>query len=319
MEKRVKTAFFGTPEIAVPALKALFETTDLQGVVCQPDRPAGRGLKLTPCAVKEAALALGLEVHQPVKVKTGNLDEWLRARGVEAALVLAYGRILPPAVLSAPRYGCINLHASLLPKYRGAAPINWAIINGETESGISLMRMEEGLDTGPVFARRVISLRPALTAGELAVRMAALAADMVKEDLPGVFSGLVPTAQDPELATHAPPLDNTHCQLDFTRPAQKIVDQILGLSPRPGAFTHLGTKRLKVLSASATPHEDPGAAPGEVVRAERDWILVQCGEGLLRILEAQLEGRKALGASDLVQGRAISQGQRLGAHGGAVR
>ncbi|MEN9577823.1 MAG: High confidence in function and specificity [Pseudomonadota bacterium] len=313
MEKRVKTAFFGTPDIAVPALKALVETTDVRGVVCQPDRPAGRGLQLSACAVKLAALELGLEVHQPVKVKTGNLDEWLRAHEVEAALVIAYGRILPPAVLEVPRFGCINLHASLLPKYRGAAPINWVLINGETETGISLMRMDEGLDTGPVFSQHRLSLTPQPNAGELARRMSALAAEIVRLDLPKVFAGLEPIPQDPGLATHAPPLHGPDCQLDFTQSSSALVNRILGLSPRPGAFTTLGAKRLKILNAETTEFTDHGAEPGEIVRAERDCILVKSGDGLVRIVEAQLEGRKALGAGDLVQGRAVSRGQRLGA------
>src|SRR5450432_2108021 len=179
----VRAVFFGTPAIAVPALRALAEVAEIVGVVCQPDRPAGRGLKLQPPAVKTAALELGYAVHQPVKVKTGNLDQWLSDRAPDVALVLAYGRILPSAVLSAPRRGCMNLHASLLPRWRGAAPINWSIMHGDHETGVCLMQMDEGLDTGPVYARRAIAIGDQETAGELAERLAATSAQLVREVL----------------------------------------------------------------------------------------------------------------------------------------
>src|SRR5262245_61527634 len=172
----MRTVFFGTPELAVPAFRALAETTEVVGVVCQPDRPAGRGLRLTEPAVKRAARELGIDVHQPVKVKTGNLHDWLGERRVDVAVVLAYGRMLPKAVLDVPGRGCMNLHASLLPRYRGAAPINWAIARGERETGVSLMQMDEGMDTGPVFTMRSIEIGPEETAGELAARIAELSA-----------------------------------------------------------------------------------------------------------------------------------------------
>ncbi len=310
----VNTAFFGTPPIAVAALQALNEITNVVGVVCQPDRPAGRGLKLQPCAIKQAALELGLEVHQPRKVKTGTLHEWLAERRVEAVVVMAYGRILPPAVLTSPRLGCINLHASLLPKYRGAAPINWAIMRGETHTGISLMQMEEGLDTGPVFAQRSIPISAEMNAGELAQQMSALAAECVRLDLPSVFKGATPTAQDHSAATHAPPILREHCEVDWAQPAEQIHNQVRGLAPRPSAFSWAGDKRLKLLRTSASDWaRDEAASPGRVIVCQKGLILVQTGSRPLQVHEAQLEGRKALDADQLINGRALTTGQQLGA------
>ena len=308
----MRTAFFGTPPICVPALHALAETTELVGVVCQPSRPAGRGLSVRDPAAKVAALELGLPVHQPVKVKTGNLDEWLKEREVECAVVLAYGRILPEAVLSAPRLGCLNLHASLLPRYRGAAPINWAIVRGETETGISLMQMDSGLDTGPVFCERRTSIGPEETAGELAVRLGHLAAEVVREDLPRVESGqLDAKPQNEAEATHAPPLKREDGRIDWQRSSTDIANLVRGMAPRPGAYTSISGATLKVLQSK--PHaEAPGAPPGTVVIADRGGIFVACGQGRLEILVAQKQGRKALPAGDLVNGRVLSAGNLLG-------
>lgn len=315
----MKTAFFGTPPIAVAALQALSETTEVVGVVCQPDRPAGRGLKLRPCAVKQAAQELSLSVHQPRKVKTGNLHEWLAERRVEAAIVLAYGRILPPAVLSAPRFGCINLHASLLPKYRGAAPINWAIVHGETKSGISLMQMDEGLDTGPVFLRRELEITESMTAGELAHATAELAAKVVTDDLPRVWGGHQAKPQDHTAATHAPPIERHHCEINWTHSAEAIRNLVRGMAPRPSAFTWHGKKRLKLLKTGLSDLDaPPDSPPGTVLVAERDLILVQTGDRPLRVIEAQLEGRKTLGAAELVNGRTIRASDVLGSPPGAA-
>ncbi|MEZ4374657.1 MAG: methionyl-tRNA formyltransferase [Polyangiaceae bacterium] len=305
--------FFGTPQIAVPALRALVETTEVVGVVCQPDRPAGRGMKLAAPAVKQAALELGLEVHQPVKVKTGNLHEWLAERRVDVAVVLAYGRILPDAVLAAPRVGCINLHASLLPRYRGAAPINWAIMNGETLSGISLMQMDAGLDTGAVFCVRELPIAATETAGELAERMAQTAAAMVREDLPRVVAGeLKATPQAAELATHAPPLEKHDLVVDWSWNATRVANWVRGLSPLPCARTTLEGKTLKLQEARVCQGSCPTGAPGEVVIADKSGLVIACGEGAIELVRGQIEGRKALGAVDLVNGRVLALGARLG-------
>ncbi len=285
------------------------------GVVCQPDRPRGRGMKLSPCPVKALALELGLEVHQPVAVKKGDLHEWLKARQVQAAIVMAYGRILPPPVLDAPEYGCINLHASLLPKYRGAAPINWVLMNGESETGICLMRMDVGLDTGPVFSERRLAIRPGTTAGELTERLGALGEVVIREDLPAVFAGQRPTPQDDSQATHAPPLVGADCVLDWSKPAVALANQVMGLSPKPGAFTTMDGKRLKILRAEPANVDNPTPPPGRIVVAQGNNLIVSSGDGYLRVLEAQLPGKRALAARDLVNGRALVEGMLLGSDG----
>jgi methionyl-tRNA formyltransferase len=319
---RVRSVFFGTPAIAVPALLALHEVSELVGVVCQPDRPQGRGLHVAACAVKQAAELLKLEVYQPEKVRDGKLAAWLSARAADVALVLAYGRILPKEVLTAPVHGCVNLHASLLPRYRGAAPIQWSLMNGESETGISLMRMEEGLDTGPVFAQRRCPIPPNMNAGQLTEQLAELAAEAVRGDLRLVTSGHSPQPQDDTLATHAPPIEPEHGRIDWTRPALALHNQVRALSPRPGAFTELKGKRLRLLEtrvgvgtlANAVLPAAP-VVPGEVVLAQGELVLVSTGDGWLRIEQAQLEGKRALGARDLVNGRAIEKGTRLGTLG----
>ncbi len=311
----MRTIFFGTPAIAVPALRALAETTELVGVVCQPDRPKGRGLELGAPPVKLAAGELGVEVHQPVKVKTGNLDEWIRARVPDVALVIAYGRILPPAVLAAPRFGCMNLHASLLPKLRGAAPIQWALIGGETETGISLMQMDEGMDTGPVYSMRRIPIGAEETAGELATRLAELAAVVVREDLPGaVVGGHHAAPQDDALATLAPPLRSGDARLDWTGASSDLVNRVRGFEPDPGAHTTLRGKRLRVhqLRISAYP---ASAAPGTVVLADKGGVVIATGAGSVELVRAQLEGKRVVAARDLVNGRQLAAGDVLGGAG----
>ncbi|MEZ4224965.1 MAG: methionyl-tRNA formyltransferase [Polyangiaceae bacterium] len=309
---RARTVFFGTPAIAVPALRALCEVSRVVGVICQPDRPAGRGMRLTPPAVKVAALQLGLEVHQPVKVKTGTVDQWLRERDAQLAVVMAYGRILPPPVLAAPRLGCVNLHASLLPKYRGAAPIQRAIWAGERVTGISLMQMDAGLDTGPVFCRYELSIGADEDTAGLTERLGDLAARVVREQIPLLFAGQITAEpQDAAAATHAPPLEREESTLDFTSSAVELARQIRALSPRPGAATRLDGKRLRITAARAAslPVDGP---PGTVTIWDKKRILVATGEGTLELLRAQLEGRKELPAQDLANGRVVGEGVVLG-------
>ncbi|HMJ12317.1 MAG TPA: methionyl-tRNA formyltransferase [Polyangiaceae bacterium] len=314
----MRAVFFGTPAIAVPALRALADIGELVGVVCQPDRPAGRGLTLTEPAVKQAARELGVSAHQPVKVKTGALHEWLASLNADVAVVLAYGRILPAAVLSAPRLGCLNLHASVLPKYRGAAPINWAIVHGEDHTGISLMHMDEGLDTGPVYTRHSLAIGELETAGELAQRLAELAAEVVRRDVPRVVCGeLRATPQNDSEATFAPPLTREHSRIDWSQSARSIVNLVRGMAPRPGAHTTLRGKALRVLAARPAPEltlpaEQASLLPGSLKILGRSKVCVSTGEGLVELLRAQLEGKKELAASDLVNGRALAEGDVLG-------
>jgi methionyl-tRNA formyltransferase len=224
---------------------------------------------------------------------------------------MAYGRILPPAVLEAPRLGCLNLHASLLPAYRGAAPIQWALIGGETQTGISLMQMDAGLDTGPVFCERALNILPDWDAGRLHDEIAALGNVVIREELPRALEGeLTATPQDDSQASHARPLTAEDTHLDLSQPADRVLGWIRGLGPRPGAQVKLGGKRLKILAAKVLERESRGEV-GRVVLADKGAVVVQTGEGTIGILRAQLEGRKALDAADLVNGRAIAQGQTL--------
>lgn len=312
----MRALFFGTPAIAVPALSALAELAEIVGVVCQPDRPKGRGLELSAPPVKVRAAELGLPVLQPAKIRTPEFAAWMRDADADVALVIAYGRILPPAVLTAPRRGCLNLHASLLPYYRGAAPITWAVVNGETETGISLMQMDEGMDTGPVFSQHRVPIGPEMTADELAVLLGREAAAVVRSDLLRAVQGdgaLTAAPQDHAAATMAPLLDKEHGRISFARPARAVHDHVRGMTSWPGAFTTAGGKTLKVLESRTLSEHGETAPPGTVVAATREGIDVACTEGTLRILRAQLEGRKALTAAELVTGRALREGMILGA------
>ncbi|MFO0586678.1 MAG: methionyl-tRNA formyltransferase [Polyangiaceae bacterium] len=310
--QKIRALFFGTPAIAVPSLEALAEVADVVGVVCQPDRPSGRGLVLTPPPVKERALALGLDVVQPEKIRTPDFAEWVKGRDADVALVIAYGRILPKAILEAPRRGCLNLHASLLPKYRGAAPITWSIWHGEQETGISFMQMDEGCDTGPVYTVHKTPIGPDTTSDELFVTMGLLAADVVRADLLRVVEGAVSaTPQDGSQATMAPLLKKEDGRIDWTRDMAAVHDHVRAMTSWPGAFTHAGGKVLKVL-ATARGADSTSADPGTVVTADKHGIEIACGKGTLRLLRAQLEGKKALSAPELVSGRAVSAAMVLG-------
>ena len=306
-----RAVFFGTPAIALPALRALTEVAEVVGVVTQPDRPSGRGLEVHATPVKALANELGIEVTQPLKVRTGELREWLLARRPDVLVVLAYGRILPVDVLEAAPRGAINLHASLLPRYRGAAPIAWSILRGEKETGVSLMQMDAGMDTGAVLSRHALSIGADETGGELTERLAELAAAVVKSDLARAVRGeLTPEPQDAALATDAPPLERDAGRIDFAKPAAELKNLVRGLAPRPGAFTTLGGKTLRIASVQAGDATRPGA-PGSV-HVERGVPYVTTGRGSLEIVNAQLEGRRMASGRDLVNGRVLRPDLVLG-------
>ncbi len=321
----MRAVFMGTPEFAVPCLDALVEVCrarggDVVGVVCQPDRPAGRGMQLTPPPVKVRAQALGLEVIQPKKVRDGSLSAWIRDKQADVALVVAYGRILPRDVLDAPKHGCLNVHASLLPKYRGAAPITWAIVRGERETGVGLMRMEEGLDTGGVYAEARTPIDPDETAFELSARLSRVAADLVRASLVDTVEGRLPIRpQDDAQATLAPILKKEDGVIDWSKPARAVHDHVRGMSPWPAATTTLPRgKLLKVLRTRASDVRIASPverAPGVVVLADKSGVFVACGEGgaeTLEIVDAQPEGKRAMAARELVPGRVLSAGIQLG-------
>jgi methionyl-tRNA formyltransferase len=307
----VKTVFFGTPEIAVPALETLTQISDVRGVVCQPDRPAGRGMQQRAPAIKSWALQHGLPLLQPEKVRDGRLRSWLADRDADVAVVLAYGRILPPDVLTTPRCGCLNLHASLLPRHRGAAPMEWAILTGDEMTGVSLMQMDEGLDTGPVFSQHSLLLAPGETADSLARRIALLAAEVLRQDLrPAVEGALTPRPQDPASVTLAPPIRHDDQLLDFTQSAMALERRIRALFPKPGAVTAVRNRRLKILAARIA-DESANGPPGTAT-VSRGRILIATGSGTLEPTRVQLEGKAAQSAADMANGRGVVNGDLLG-------
>lgn len=309
---RPRVVFFGTPEIAVPTLARLLRDAEVRAVVAQPDRPRGRGQKVGAPPTKVLAALTGVPVLQPLKMKDPALWETLASFGADVFVVIAYGRILPPAILGIPPRGCVNVHASLLPAYRGAAPIQWAILRGEKRTGVTLMQMDEGLDTGPMLARVETPIGPDETAGELGARLGELGAGLLGDELPAIVAGtLPPEPQDGRHATHAPLLDKESGRLRFDRPAQELHDLVRGMNPWPSATTTLQGKLLKVHRTRPAPGE-PAGAPGTIVAAGGDGIWVACADGALVLTEVQLEGRQRMRAGDFVAGARLVPGERLG-------
>lgn len=296
----------------MPCLEALHDMSDVAVVISQPDRPAGRGLAMRPPAVKQRALELGLEVWQPTKVRTAEFAEKLRALEADVAVVVAYGRILPRTVLDAPRMGCVNVHASLLPRWRGAAPIQWSIVDGDAETGVTLMQMDEGMDTGSILATASIPIARDDDAASLGDRLSQLGADLLRDQLPRYVAGdLAATPQDESAATMAPLLNKEHGRIDWHRSAQAVHDQIRGMNPWPGAQTLLGERRIKVHRAIASTLDPEGALPGQVIALDPEGILVACAEGTLEIQELQESGRKRVDARAFASGRGVAVGERF--------
>jgi methionyl-tRNA formyltransferase len=319
MTMRLRVAFLGSPEFAVPTLKALLLAEDVVCVVTQPDKPAGRGQKLVAPAVKLVAEQAGVPVLQPRSARTPELAQALRDLRPDVAVVVAYGKILPQQVLDVPAHGCLNVHASLLPKYRGAAPIQWAIIRGETATGVTIMQLDAGMDTGPMLLSRVVPIHEGETAGELSPRLAAAGAELMLVAMERLKAGaLVATPQEHAQHTMAPLLTKDDGVIDWTRPAAEIVNRVRGVDPWPGAHTTLGGEPLKMWRASLVPGS---GAPGEVLGVDATGLIVACGgegagghgaAGAVAIRELQLPGRKRLDARALVAGRPIPAGTRLG-------
>jgi methionyl-tRNA formyltransferase len=299
----------------VPSLDALTGVAEVVGIVCQPDKPAGRGLAMKAPPVKERGMELGLPVVQPTKLRTGEFAEWVRAQRVEVALVVAYGRILPREVLEGPGLGCVNVHASLLPRYRGAAPITWAVVLGEAETGVTLMKLDEGMDTGPTFARVATPIDPDETAGDLSERLALLGADAVRVHLPPYLAGAVTLVpQEDSASTSAPMLRKDDGRIDWSKPAPRVHDHIRGMSPWPGAFTQAHGRTVKVPRARALALTKAGreSRPGEVLIADKSRVIVACGEGCVELLSVQPEGKRAMTGVEWAMGRGVSEGDVLG-------
>ncbi|HIZ83556.1 MAG TPA: methionyl-tRNA formyltransferase [Firmicutes bacterium] len=307
----MKLVFMGTPDFAVPCLTALQEAGhEIAAVFTQPDKPKGRGYALTPPPVKEKALSYGLPVYQPATVRDGEAEALLREIGPDAVAVVAYGKILPPALLEIPRYGCINVHASLLPRHRGASPIQWAIVCGDEKTGVTTMQMAEGMDTGDILEQVETPIDPDETAESLHDRLSHMGAKLLVQTLQDLEAGTVtPIKQDEALATKAPLIRKEMGQMDFAKTAGELHNLARGFYPWPGAYTTLGGKRLKVLETRLAAGD---GAPGEVLCAEGRLTVACGGHTALELVRVQLEGKKPLTAADLLRGHPIPAGTRLG-------
>ena len=308
----MRVVFMGTPDFAVETLEAIIkEGHELAGVVTQPDKPKGRGKNMQFTPVKEIAVARGIPVYQPVRVKEPEFIEELKKMNPEVIVVVAFGQILPKEILDMPKYGCVNVHASLLPKYRGAAPIQWAVIDGEKESGVTTMLMGEGLDTGDMLKKTVVPLEKDETGGSLHDKLAAKGAKLLIETLKELQTGTATrTKQDDSLSNYAKMLDKHLGQIDFTKPAEEIERLIRGLNPWPSAFTGIDGKTLKIWSATVINREAEGKF-GEVVEVNQDSILVKTGNGLLQLDEVQLEGKKRMETDAFLRGYPVEVGTIL--------
>lgn len=312
---RLRVAFMGSPAFAVPPLQMLLERGDVQvvRVVSQPDKPAGRGRQLVAPAVKEVALAAGVEVAQPGKLRTPPFAEVLRPLGLDLIVVVAYGRILPPDLLAVPRLGCWNVHGSLLPRFRGAAPIQHAVLAGEQRTGVTLMQMDEGLDTGPMLLTRELAIADDDTAGTLFDRLAPLGAAALSAGLDQLRAGtLRAVAQDAAQATLAPILTKEQGRIDWARPAPAVRDHVRGMDPWPGAFTALGDEVLKLWQARLAEAPPTPAAPGTVLGIAGERLVVACGQGAVALGEGQLPGRRRMSMAALAAGRKLPPGLVLG-------
>ncbi len=299
MHLMTRVVFMGSPEFAVPTLRALAGRYEMRGVVTQPDRQAGRGRELRAPAVKSAAIELGIPVVQPPRLRETEAMQALRDWAPDVVIVAAFGQILRPEVLNLPSHGCLNVHASLLPRWRGAAPIQAAILAGDAETGITIMKMDEGLDTGGILAQARVAITPAETAASLSDKLAHLAPDLLMEALPGYLEGkLRPIPQDASKATKAPLLKKEDGLLDLNRPAEELERRVRAMNPWPGAFILWEEQRLRILKAHVV---DEAARPGEHVIHEKG-MAVGTGGGLLALDEVQLEGRKAMPSEQFLAG-----------------
>ena len=319
----MRIVFMGTPESAVPTLRrCLQDGHDVVAVWTQPDRASGRGNRVSASPVKEFALSQGLTIHQPTRIKTDDAAELFRSHNADAAVVVAYGRILPQSFLEAPKHGCINVHFSLLPKYRGAAPVNWAIVNGEEETGVTTMMIEPELDSGPILLQRVTPIGPTETTPEVMERLAEMGAELLSEtltDLPNIK----PQTQDHDQATFAPILNKEHGVIDWTADATSVTRAVRGFQPWPNAHTTLNSRgvtiwRAENISVRNSYVQSMGGiakvgAPGQILVARGDDLIVSCGdETALRLLEVQPEARRRMSARDFVNGLQAKVGDRFG-------
>lgn len=308
----MRIVFMGTPEAAVPTLKRLVaDGHEIVAVWTQPDKPSGRGNRVAPSPVKKLALAQGLPVHQPARIRTAESQALFASLSADLAVVVAYGRILPVEFLGAPKRGCLNVHFSLLPLYRGAAPVNWAIVNGEEKTGVTTMFIEEKLDSGPILLQRETRIGEMETAPELMGRLAEMGAELLGETL-AQLNEITPRPQHDRDATFAPMLRKENGLIDWSKNAFAVGRTIRGLQPWPNAYTHHQTHRLIVWRAKAARAELSNAVPGEVVTSQGDDLIVKCGgETMLRLIEVQPEAKRRMIVRDFMNGTHLKVGDTL--------
>ena len=318
----MRIVFCGTPQFAIPTLKHLLAQPDFEmvGVISQPDRPRGRGQVVSPSPVKTLALAAGLAVHQPEKIRSAEARVLLQELAPDGVVIIAYGQIIPAPLLSIPKLGWINLHASLLPGYRGAAPINWAIANGENETGVTTMRIDAGMDTGKILLQREISIGAAETAPDLSVRLAEAGAPLMEETLRGLMAGKISgRTQDDSKATYAPLLKRGDGRIEWTRSAKEIFDHMRGFAPWPGAYTTFRGQTCHIWGEPTSRQMRNEMIEGKIVVApgtllqEKEELHVVCGgTTVLRVLTFKAEGRKQVTAAEFVIGARLKAGERFG-------
>ena len=309
----MKIVYMGTPDFAVLPLRAMKEAGyEVAAVVTQPDKPKGRGKTMLPTPVKEEAVALGIPVYQPIKVREPEFLETLKEIGPDLIVVAAFGQIIPKTILTLPRFGCINIHASLLPKYRGAAPIQQAVIDGEKESGVTIQKMGEGLDTGDMISKEVVVLSPEETGGSLFDKLSKAGADLLVKTLPSIFDGTAVYEKQPEESPtpYAAMITKQMGLLDFTKSAEVLERLVRGLNPWPSAYTFLNGKTLKVWKSSVG-EEKGNALPGTVVKTDRHGIYVACCDKTLILEEVQLEGKKRMDADAFLRGYPVEAGTKF--------
>ena len=321
----MRVVFMGTPAFAVPTLQHLIDSDcSVVGVVCQPDRPSGRGKKLTFGPVKALALAQNIPIIQPEKMKAPAFLETLQSWNPDVIVVAAFGRILPQVILDLPPTGCLNVHGSLLPKYRGAAPIQWAVINGESETGVTIMVMDAGMDTGAILEQAVLPISPEDTAGDVASRMAEMGGRLLVPTLKKWLAGTIePQAQNESQATLAPILKKEDGLLDWSQSAVALANRIRGLSPWPGAYTFVKGERWGIWKvqveepddASMLPSVDDSTAPGKIIGVSKQGIRVQTGRGILRLIDVQPANKKRMTAAQYLAGHHLEVGVQCGSTG----
>jgi methionyl-tRNA formyltransferase len=315
----LRIVFCGTPEFAVPSLRRLAERPEfssefsIEAVISQPDRPRGRGQHASSSPVKEAALELGLHVYQPESIKSESSEDFLKRVAPDAVVIIAYGQIIPARLLAIPRLGWINLHGSLLPAYRGAAPIHWAIANGERVTGLTTMQIDAGMDTGPMLLRRELEIEPDETEPDLAVRMSAAGAELIAETLLRFDRGEIsPVPQDAKNASYAPILKKENGRIDWNRPAPQIYNRMRGFTPWPGSFSTFRGQTCHVWGRPETPELAPARRPPGEIILEAKEIHIACGDGTrLRLESIQIEGRKKISALEFANGARLATGERF--------